>query len=390
MTSTFRRAHLLAVAVAAVVGTAIAAPTTASAAPQQDPMARSWEALPPPTAPQVPGYQITGYNVGKGNYRGAIDPQTGSLWLTNVSPLEGASESSILKVDPNTMRLLKRIRITRKADTGGHGTIAGAYEIGIPKTGDTLWTTGAPSNEVNVWNKNTGKLLKTFTGISHAHGIVFAEGIGVAIVTTARPGGLMFFDMRTLQPLGQAVIPGGGKQMGTGIAITDDTAAGATVTTPSYYTSLTQFRITRPGGAAVHASVRWNATLDDTQGHGSIAVDVRTNRVYVNDLYKGYVSVHNLRTGAHIANVLSGPGANSLLIFGGEVYVANYFGGYISVIDQRTLGVSRLLTTGLLPNQLLAWKRDTFLVIDKSSAALDGGYKLNRGTDRVWKVRSVG
>ena len=71
------------------------------------------------------------------------------------------------------------------------------------------------------------------------------------------------------------------------------------------------------------------------------------------------------------------------------MYAANYFGGYISVIDQNTLGVRRLLTTGLLPNQLLGWKPDTFLVIDKSSVILDGGYKQNRGVDRVWKVRAL-
>ena len=73
---------------------------TASAAPQQDPAARAWEAQPRPVAPQVPGYQINGYNVGKGNYRGAIDPQTDSLWLTNVSPLDGASESSMSQSTP--------------------------------------------------------------------------------------------------------------------------------------------------------------------------------------------------------------------------------------------------------------------------------------------------
>ena len=225
----------------------VAGTAPAQAAPQSDPAARMWESLPAPTVPQQPGYRITGYNVGKGNYRGAIDAQTGKLWLTNVSPFDGPSESSILRVDPYTMRLEKRIRITKQADTNGHGTIAAQYEIGVPKTGNTVWTTAAAVNEVNVWDKNTGRLLKTFSGVDHAHGVVFAEGIGVAIVSMARPGGIALFDMRTLQPLGRTVMPGDGQQMGAGIALTDDSAAGATVTVPSYYSSLTQFRVTRPG-----------------------------------------------------------------------------------------------------------------------------------------------
>lgn len=366
----------------------VAGTAPAQAAPQSDPAARMWESLPAPTVPQQPGYRITGYNVGKGNYRGAIDAQTGKLWLTNVSPFDGPSESSILRVDPHTMRLEKRIRITKQADTNGHGTIAAQYEIGVPKTGNTVWTTAAAVNEVNVWDKNTGRLLKTFSGVNHAHEVVFAEGIGVAIVSMARPGGIALFDMRTLQPLGRTVMPGDGQQMGAGIALTDDSAAGATVTVPSYYSSLTQFRVTRPGGQ-VRSRVTWSTRQPGPDGHGSVAADTWHNRVYVNHLYLGLVQVYDLRTGAHVRDVVTGPGTNSLLIFRGQVYAANYFGGYISVIDQNTLGVRRLLTTGLLPNQLLGWKPDTFLVIDKSSVILDGGYKQNRGVDRVWKVRAL-
>lgn len=384
--SLLTRATTSALAAALFLGTIVA--PAANAVPT-DPADRFWKSQPAPAVPQQPGYQITGYNVGKGNYRGAIDPQTGSLWLTNVSPFDGASESSILEVDPNSMEVRKRIPITKKIKNTGHGSIAAQYEIGVPRTGNTVWTTGAAANEVNVWNKHTGRLLKTFAGVQHAHGIVFAEAMGVAIISTTRPGGLVFFDLNTLQPIGRAVMPGGPKQMGAGIAITDVSAAGATVTLPSYYDSLTQFRITRPGGGAVKSIITWSTRISE-QGHGSIVADPRTNRVYVNDLYQGLVTVHDLRTGRHISDVFTGPGTNSLLVFGGKVYAANYFAGYLSVIDQRTLGVSRLLTTGIAPNQLLGWKHNTFLVIDKSSIIVDGGYTGNRGTDHIWKVRRVG
>ncbi len=379
------RTSALAVAGALSLGS-LAAPYAAAA--PTDPADRYWKSQPAPVVPQQPGYRITGYNIGKGNYRGAIDAQTGSLWLTNVSPFDGATESSILQVDPTTMEVRKRIRITKRIKNTGHGSIAAQYEIGVPKTGNTVWTTAAAANEVNVWDKNTGALLKTFPGVGHAHGVVFAEALGIAIVSAAGPGSLQFFDMNTLTPLGTAVIPGKGQQMGAGLEISDDSADGATVTVASYYSSLAQFRITRPGGGEVSSKVNWVSTLSD-QGHGSVAVDTKRKRVYVNDLYQGLVTVHDLNTGRKLRDVVTGPGTNSMLLFDGKLYAANYFAGYISVIDPATFGVSRLLTTGILPNQLLGWRKDTFLVIDKSSIALDGGYKENRGTDHIWKVHRV-
>ncbi|MFT3716858.1 MAG: hypothetical protein QM774_13215 [Gordonia sp. (in: high G+C Gram-positive bacteria)] len=372
------RALALSFTAAVSVGAVVAAPI-AQAAPVQ-------------TVPQQPGYTITGYNVGKGNYRGAIDAQTGDLWLSNASPLSGASESSILQLDPNTMHVKKRIKITRKVDTGGHGTIAAAYDINVPKTGNTVWTTGAPASEVSVWDKNTGKELKTITGVDHAHEVQFAEGLGVAMVST-KPGAVEFFDLNTFAPLGEAKFPVGGQQLGSGIAVTDDGPSGATITVTSYYSALTQFRITRDGGG-VQSKVLWNTRqAGGSQGHGSIVADTRTNRVYVNDLYGGRVAAYDLRTGKHIADVTTGPSTNSMMIFHGKVYAANYFAGYISVIDQKTLGVTRLITTGLMPNQLVPWKKNTFLVVDKASSVAElAGSNLGvrsaptLGTDHVSKV----
>ncbi|MBD0022990.1 hypothetical protein GII33_13155 [Gordonia pseudamarae] len=379
------------VAVAATVAGGLLVAPDADAAPQRDAAARYWESLPAPTVPQQPGYRITGYNIGKGNYRGAFDQETGHLWLTNVSPMDGASESAILEVDPATMRLERRIQITQKAKNTAHGTIAAQYEIGVPKTGNTVWTTAAAVGEVNVWDKTSGQRLKNITGVPHAHGVVFAEHLGVAIVSQNNPGGLKFYDLKTFEYLGQAVMPrGDAKQdeMGAGLEISDDSATGATVTVTSYYSSLTQFRITRPGGKVV-SKINWNTRQPGPEGHGSVALDTRRHRVYVNHLYLGLVQVYDLRTGRHLRDVLTGTGTNSMVVSGGTLYAANYFAGYISVIDQKTYGVTRLITTGLLPNQLLAWKPNTFLVIDKSSAVLDGGYAQNRGVDRIWKVRRI-
>ena len=191
------------------------------------------------------------------------------------------------------------------------------------------------------------------------------------------------------QLFGQALLHGG-KQLGAGTIVTDQGPDGATVTTTSYYTDLTQFRLTRSGDK-VRAKVKWNTRQTIREGHGSVAADTTTNRLYVNNLYNG-LSVYNLRTGKHVGDVTTGPGTNSMLVFQGKLYAANYFLGFISVINQKTLGVTQLMTTGLLPNQLLGWKKNTFLVIDKASSITElpsGMAKMPLpplGGDHIYKI----
>ncbi|MFT3661180.1 MAG: hypothetical protein QM809_07195 [Gordonia sp. (in: high G+C Gram-positive bacteria)] len=380
------RAVALTFAATAALGAAVTTP-----AAHADPAGRQDVARPAPAVPQQAGYHIRGYTVGKGNYRGAIDAQTGALWLTNVSPMNNPSESAILKLDPNTMDVKKRITVTQKADTQGHGTIAAQYEIGVPKTGNTLWTTAAAANggEANVWDKNTGKRLKNLKGLSHSHAIVFAESIRVAAITVT--DGIRFFDMDTYEPLGSAKFPSTGKQLGAGAVVTEDGDGGATITTTSYYRDLTQFRITRDGSGKVQSKIKWNTRQKIKEGHGSVEVDEKHRHVYVNNLWDG-LSVYDLYTGKHIKDLATGTGTNAMTVFQGKLYAANYYLGFIAVIDQKSLSETRRLTTGLLPNQLVPWKKDTFLVIDKASSILElpsgaaGSPLPPVGGDHVWKI----
>ena len=61
----------------------------------------------------MPQPRLQGYSVGVGderggNYRGAIGPQTGDLWMTQVEPMSGAARSNLLRIDPNTMAVKQR------------------------------------------------------------------------------------------------------------------------------------------------------------------------------------------------------------------------------------------------------------------------------------------
>ena len=77
MRSRFSIVRGAALAVTAVFTLGLATAPAADAAP----------ASPAPAVPQPAGYSIHGYNFNSGNYRGAIDAQTGDLWLTSVSPM---------------------------------------------------------------------------------------------------------------------------------------------------------------------------------------------------------------------------------------------------------------------------------------------------------------
>lgn len=373
MRTRFTKARAAALAVTATFSLGVIAAPVANAAPSP--------ARPGLAVPQPAGYSIKGYSVGVGNerggnYRGAIDPQTGDLWMTQVAPMSGATRSDILQVDPNTMTVKKKFSVIEPANTGGHGKYGVQYEINVPKTGNVVWTTAAAANggEANVWDKTTGKRVARLTNVPHAHWVLFAEGLRVAIISTTT--GLAFFDMDTYQRLGDWAFPGAGKKLGAGFAVTNADATGATISVTSYYRDLSQLRITRSGGK-VQTKLNWNTRQTIAEGHGSLVADPTTNRLYVNNLMTPVagVSVYDLTTGKYITDVNTGIGTNSMLIFQGKLYVANYFLGFLSVVDQKTFAIQQLMTTGLLPNHLLAWKRNTFLVIDKSSSIgeLPGG-----------------
>ncbi|QKT08381.1 hypothetical protein HUN08_15150 [Gordonia sp. X0973] len=395
MTSHLNRASAAALALAATLSLGSIAAPVADAAPAP--------ARPGPAVPQPAGYTINGYSVGVGNerggnYRGAIDQQTGDLWMTQVEPMSGPTRSSLLRINPNTMAVKQRFNVLEPANTGGHGKYGVQYEINVPKTGNVVWTTAAAANrgEANVWDKTTGKRVARLTNLPHAHWVEFAEGLRVAIISTTT--GLAFFDMDTYQRIGDWAFPGSGKKLGAGLAVTNADANDATISVTSYYRDLAQLRITRSGGR-VETKLNWNTRQAIAQGHGSVVADTKTNRLYVNNLMApvGGLSVYNLATGQHITDVNTGIGTNSMLIFKGKVYVANYFLSFLSVVDQKTFAVQQVMTTGLLPNQLLAWKKDTFLVINKSSAISElptsmVGVKLPplASGDYVYKVRRVG
>ena len=79
-----------------------------------------------------------------------------------------------------------------------------------------------------------------------------------------------------------------------------------------------QLRITRSGGNGDQAQL--DHGRQPPEGHGSVAADTRTNRLYVNNLMTPVagLSVYDLTTGKHITDVNTGIGTNSMLIFGGR------------------------------------------------------------------------
>lgn len=261
------------------------------------------------------------------------------------------------------------------------------YAIDIPRGGSTVWTTGAVDDTLSIWDKNSGALIKRLPGVAHSRGLTFVEELGIAVVATAKPASLSFFDIATYKRLGMVKLPHSpAADYAPGLDVSGASRQGADVTVSSYYANLSQFRLTRSGDR-VNAAVRWSTPLPGSQGHGDVLAVPSQNAAYVTNLYLGTVSRYDLRSGRHLADILTGPGPTTLARDPRRriVYVTNYFGGFISVINERTGAVSRVMTTGLLPNKILM-DGSTAIVLDKSSAFLAGGILADQGVDRVWKI----
>lgn len=91
----------------------------------------------------------------------------------------------------------------------------------------------------------------------------------------------------------------------------------------------------------------------------ALAVDARTNRVFVANMLEGTVSVLDARSGAMLHTVRVGhrPWALAVAVNTGRVCVANVDDDTVSVLDARNGRVLRTMPTGVGPTAMAADER---------------------------------
>ncbi|MFG2502090.1 YncE family protein [Streptomyces sp. NPDC048441] len=353
MTSLTRRIRrTAAVAVALAAGSTLAVTGTANAQPGQNSA----------HAPGASGATVESAPLVKGLYQSAYSQRNHVLWATSAVGRPPVTNSSLVKVDPRTLKV--KDTYTPPVTDAGTGAVEAVYGIAVDDEHNTVWTTNTRDNSVAVYDQRTGKHLATLPGVNHAREIVVDAKHDTAWASGFGDGTVVAFDTRTYKEKKRVTVEGSSP---TGLAVNERTGA-------AYAADLNGdqiIEITRKS-----ESPRLIPTGD---GPISVALSKDGRTAYTADQAAGGLSVVDLTKGAVTKSVPTGAGALSVATDrrSGRVLVANRTPGNVTVVDPVKGAVVETLATGANPNHVQV-TGGTAYVVDKSGTGPQGEDQAHR------------
>ncbi|MEV2253422.1 YncE family protein [Streptomyces sp. NPDC050147] len=346
MSSTIRRARrTTAIAVSLAAGSVLASTGAAGAA-------TAGTGAPTVSAPVAPGL-----------YQSAYSERNDALWVASSvgQPPAPVTGSSLLRVDPDTLRVEKRYAPATNAATGA---VQSVYGVAVDDEHNTVWTTNTRDNSVSVYSQRTGKHLATLPGVNHAREVVVDERRDLVWASAFGDGTLVAFDSGTFKEKRRVTVPGAGP---TGLAVNERTGS-------VYAADHTGDRIIEVSPGA--GSPRLVPTGD---GPLSVALSKNGRTAYTGDQTAGTVSVVDLRKGADTRSVASGAGTKSVAVDhrSGHILAVNRLSATVTVVDPRKGAVVKTVTTAALPNHVHV-ADGTAYVVDKSASGPAGEDLMTR------------
>ncbi|MFG2500942.1 YncE family protein [Streptomyces sp. NPDC048441] len=350
MTSTIRRAcrtrRTTAIAVSLAAGSTLASTGIAGAD-----TARTGSPAPAASAP-----------IKQGLYQSAYSERNDALWVTSSVGLPPVTDSALLKVDPDTLRVEKAY--TPPVTDAATGAVEAVYGVAVDDEHNTVWTTNTRDNTVAVYSQHSGRRLATLPGVNHAREVVVDERRDTVWASAFGDGTLVSFDSRTFKEKKRVTVPGSGP---TGLALNERTG--------------TVYAADHNGGRIIEASPGAESARLVPTGEGPLSITLSKNgrTAYTADQTAGTVSVVDLRKGAVARSVPVGGGTKSVAVDrrSGHVLAVNRTSATVTVVDPRKGAVVKSVATGANPNHVQV-SNGTAYVVDKSASGPAGEDRLTR------------
>ncbi|MFG2650630.1 YncE family protein [Streptomyces sp. NPDC048436] len=350
MTSLTRRIRrTAAVAVALAAGSALTVTGTATAQPGQH-------------SGKASGSTVESAPLVKGLYQSAYSERNHVLWATSSVGRPPVTNSSLLKVDPRTLKV--KASYTPPTTDAGTGAVEAVYGVAVDDEHNTVWTTNTRDNSVAVYDQRTGKHLASLPGVNHAREVVVDTRHNLAWASSFGDGTVVAFDTRTFKEKKRVTVEGSSP---AGLAVNERTGA-------TYAADLA-------GDQIIEITPKSESPRLIPTGDGPISValskDGRT--AYTADQAAGGLSVVDLAKGTVTKSVATGAGALSVATDrrSGRVLVANRTPGNVTVVDPVKGAVVETLTTGANPNHV-GVAGGTAYVVDKSGTGPEGQDQAHR------------
>ncbi|MFI6348284.1 YncE family protein [Streptomyces sp. NPDC050560] len=320
MTSPTRSPHrIIATAVALAAGTALVLTGTATA--NATPRTQADVSVP----------------VTAGLYQSSYSARNDVLWATASAGRGAEATSSLLKLDPKTLKV--EDAYTPPVTDPDTGALESVYGVAVDDEHNTVWTTNTTDDSVAVYSQKTGAHLATLPDVAHAREVVVDEVHNTAWASGFGDGTIVGFDTKTFKEKKRVTVD---DSQPTGLAVNR-------LTGTVYATDL--------GGDRIIALSPWSKSprlIPTGEGPISIALSATGLTAYTADQSGGTLSEVNLLTGKVARTVPTGEGPLSVATDAGSgrVLVANRTAATVSVVDPWKGKVVKTITTGANPNHV--------------------------------------
>ncbi|MEU8888614.1 YncE family protein [Streptomyces sp. NPDC048442] len=301
------------------------------------------------------GSTVTSAQLTAGLYQSSYSERNHVLWATAAVGRPPVTKSSLLKVDPTSLKV--RATYTPPVTDAATGAVEAVYGVAVDDEHNTVWTTNTRNNSVSVYSQRDGKHLASLPGVNHAREIVVDERRDTVWASGFGDGTLVAFDSRTFKEKKRVTVAG---TQPTGLAVNERTG--------------TVYAADLGGDRIVEVSPYAEEPRFIPAGDGPISVSLSADgrTAYTADQATGTLSVIDVRKGAVTKTVPTGAGALSVATDTrtGRVLVANRTAGNVTVVDPRKGAVVETVATGANPNHITV-ARGTAYVVDKSAVGAE-------------------
>lgn len=149
---------------------------------------------------------VTAAPLVKGLYQSSYSERNKVLWTTSAVGRPPVVSSSLLKVDPKTLKVKQTV--TPPVTDAATGALEAVYGVAVDDEHDTVWTTNTRNNTVAVYSQRTGKHLATLPNVAHAREIVVDERHDTVWTTAFGDGSLVAFDSKTFEEKRRVTVDG--------------------------------------------------------------------------------------------------------------------------------------------------------------------------------------
>ena len=332
--------------------------------------------------------------VGAGLYQAAHSAKNDVIFVTGASGRPPIKESSLSKVDANTLEVLASVTPAEAPEMkrpegaapmpAAGGAPAGGpqgpgvfavYGVGVDDANDTVWTTNTRQNTVAVYAQSDLSLVKQLApgAVNHPRDVVMFDG---RAYVSAGAEGVVVFDAKSFEKIGTIAVPSrerGGEFTAMSLALDAENAK-------LYTVSLTSPEAARIDLAAENA-VEILAVPAGARGTG-VEVDPATGTIFVASQDSDDVIALDA-SGKVLYDVAVGAGPLGLAYHAAskQLFVASRGSDSLAVLEAETGKLNANLDAGSFPNFVDVTAEGEVILVNKSRGPKDAeGDQLHRIT----------